>query len=109
MPIIGTIYSLHVKDNVQHVAAYIYAAAAVGVVFAGDLVTLYVFWELMMLASVWLIWRRRGPAIPTPPAMRYVLVHAVSGVLLLGGIVLSTPRPAASPSSRSTSPARPST
>jgi multicomponent Na+:H+ antiporter subunit D len=85
--VIGTIYSLHVKDNVQHVAAFVYAAAAVGVVFAGDLVTLYVFWELMMLASVWLIWRRRTPE-SYAAGMRYVLVHAVSGVLLLGGIAL---------------------
>jgi multicomponent Na+:H+ antiporter subunit D len=85
--VIGTIYSLHVKDNVQHVAAYIYAAAAVGVVFAGDLITLYVFWELMMLASVWLIWRRRTPE-SYAAGMRYLLVHAVSGVLLLGGIAL---------------------
>ena len=85
--VIGTIYSLHVKDNVQHVAAYVYAAAAVGVVFAGDLVTLYVFWELMMLASVWLIWRRRTPE-SYAAGMRYLLVHAVSGVLLLGGIAL---------------------
>lgn len=85
--VIGTIYSLHVKDNVQHVAAYIYAAAAIGVVFAGDLITLYVFWELMMLASVWLIWRRRSPAAYAA-GFRYLLVHAGSGVLLLAGIVL---------------------
>ncbi|MBS0003320.1 MAG: Na(+)/H(+) antiporter subunit D [Thioalkalivibrio sp.] len=85
--VIGTIYSLHLKDNVQHVAALIYAAAAVGVVFAGDLVTLYVFWELMMLASVWLIWRRRTPQ-SYAAGMRYLLVHTASGVMLLGGIAL---------------------
>jgi len=85
--VIGTIYSLHVKDNVQHMAAYVYAASAVGVVFAGDLVTLYVFWELMMLASVWLIWRRRTPE-SYAAGFRYLLVHAVSGVLLLAGIAL---------------------
>ncbi len=85
--VIGTIYSLHVKDNVQHVAAFLYAAAAVGVVLAGDLVTLYVFWELMMLASVWLIWRRRTPQ-SYAAGMRYLLVHSASGMLLLGGIAL---------------------
>jgi multicomponent Na+:H+ antiporter subunit D len=85
--IIGTIYSFHVRDNTQHVAAFIYAAAAVGVVFAGDLLTLYVFWELMMLASVWLIWQRRTPE-SFRAGFRYLLVHAVSGVLLLAGIVL---------------------
>jgi multicomponent Na+:H+ antiporter subunit D len=85
--LIATIYSLHVRDTVQHVAGFVYAASAVGVVLAGDLVTLYVFWELMMLASVWLIWRR-ATATAYAAGYRYLLVHAVSGALLLGGIVL---------------------
>lgn len=85
--LIATIYSLHVRDNIQHVAGLFYAAAAVGVVLAGDLITLYVFWELMMLASVWLIWRR-ATARAYAAGYRYLMVHAVSGVLLLGGIVL---------------------
>jgi multicomponent Na+:H+ antiporter subunit D len=51
------------------------------------LITLYVFWELMMLASVWLIWRR-ATATAYAAGYRYLLVHAVSGALLLGGIVL---------------------
>lgn len=85
--LIATIYSLHVKDNIQHVTAFIYAAAATGVAFAGDLITLYVFWEMMMLASVWLIWRRQS-ATSYASGYRYLLVHAVSGVTLLGGIVL---------------------
>jgi len=87
MVMIGTIYALHVKDNVQHMAAFIYAGSAVGVVFAGDLLSLYVFWELMMLSSVWLIWRNRHPQ-SFASGFRYLLVHAVSGVLLLAGIVL---------------------
>lgn len=85
--VIGTIYAWQVRDSIQHVAAFIYAAAAVGVVFAGDLLTLYVFWELMMLASVWLIWRRRS-ATSYAAGFRYLMVHAVSGVALLAGIVL---------------------
>lgn len=85
--IIATLYSLHVKDTVQHVAGFIYAASSVGVVFAGDLITLYVFWEMMMLASVWLIWRR-ATAEAYASGYRYLLVHAVSGVALLAGIVL---------------------
>jgi len=85
--LIATIYSLHVRDNIQHVAGLFYAASAVGVVFAGDLITLYVFWELMMLASVWLIWRK-ATARAYAAGYRYLLVHAVSGVMLLGGIVL---------------------
>ena len=85
--LIATIYSLHVKDNIQHVSALFYAAAATGVAFAGDLLTLYVFWEMMMLASVWLIWRR-ATKTAYAAGYRYLLVHAVSGVMLLAGIVL---------------------
>jgi len=87
MAAIGAIYALHVRDNVQHIAGFIYAASAVGVVFAGDLLSLYVFWELMMLSSVWLIWRNRSP-VSFASGFRYLLVHAVGGVLLLAGIVL---------------------
>jgi len=85
--LIATIYSLHVKDNIQHVTSLLYAAAATGVALAGDLLTLYVFWEMMMLASVWLIWRNATQAAYTA-GYRYLMVHAVSGVMLLAGIVL---------------------
>jgi len=84
--VIATVYALHVRDDVQHVAAFFYAAAATGVALAGDLITLYVFWEVMMLASVWLIWRRRTPA-SYAAGMRYLLVHAAGGMVLLAGIV----------------------
>lgn len=84
---IGSLYALHVRDRIQHAAAYLYAAGALGVVLAGDLVTLYMFWELMMVASVWLIWCRRNPTAMAS-GYRYLLVHALGGVILLAGIIL---------------------
>lgn len=86
MATIGAIYALHVRDSVQHVAGFVYAGAALGAVFAGDLVTLYVFWELMMLSSVWLIWQR-GTSVSYGAGFRYLIFHAVGGVALLAGIV----------------------
>lgn len=86
--LIGAIYALHVQDKLQHAAAFAYVGAALGVIFAGDLITLYVFWEMMMIASVWLIWCRREPAA-LAAGMRYLLMHALGGVLLLGGIILT--------------------
>jgi multicomponent Na+:H+ antiporter subunit D len=83
---IGGIYALHVEDDSQHIAAYIYAGSAIGVTFAGDLLTLFLFWELMAFASVWLIWSRRVAASDAA-GYRYLLVHAAGGVLLLAGIV----------------------
>ncbi len=84
--IIGNIYALHVDDWVQHVAAMVYAAGALGVVLAGDLVTLYVFWELTVVASVWLIWQRRS-GVSYRAGMRYLMVHGFGGMLLLAGLL----------------------
>jgi multicomponent Na+:H+ antiporter subunit D len=85
--LVGAIYALHVRDTAQHAAALVYAGSALGVVFAGDLLTLYVFWELMVFSSVWLIWCRRSP-VSMAAGYRYLLVHAFGGVVLLAGIVL---------------------
>jgi multicomponent Na+:H+ antiporter subunit D len=85
--LIGAIYALHVDDITQHVAALLYAGAALGVVFAGDLITLYIFWEIMVFTAVWLIWRR-GNVVSIAAGYRYVLVHAAGGMALAAGIVL---------------------
>ncbi|QER42643.1 Na(+)/H(+) antiporter subunit D [Thermodesulfobacterium sp. TA1] len=85
--LLTAIYSLHVKDNLHLVAGFIYAGSALGVVFAGDLVTLYIFWEIMALAStVVILTARTKKAISA--GMRYLLVHLTGGLLLLGGIIL---------------------
>lgn len=57
--LLGMIYALHVKDTIQHVAGLVYGGSALGAVFAGDLVTLFLFWELISVASVFLIWASR--------------------------------------------------
>ena len=85
--VIGMIFALHLKDTVQHIAALSYAGAALGAVLAGDLVTLYVFWELMVITSVWLIWRR-GTEVSYAAGLRYLIIHALGGVLLLAGVIL---------------------
>jgi multicomponent Na+:H+ antiporter subunit D len=87
MAFLGMVYALHVKDDVQQVAALTYAGAALGVTFAGDLVSLALFWELLAVSSVLLIWRRREAAA-VAAGFRYLLVHVFGGLLLLAGIVL---------------------
>ncbi len=85
--VIGAIYALHLDDPLQHVAAFIYAGSALGVVFAGDLITLYVFWEAMAFSSVFLIWARKTDA-SWSAGWRYILVHVTGGVILLAGVIL---------------------
>ena len=84
---IAIVYALHVKDTVQHVAGLAYAASAVGAVFAGDLLTLFIFWELLALTSVFLIWARRTDRAYSA-GIRYLIFQVLSGVLLLAGLLI---------------------
>lgn len=85
--LIAVIYALHVKDTIQHVAGLAYAASAVGAVFAGDLLTLFIFWELLALTSVFLIWARRTDRAYSS-GIRYLIIQVLSGVLLLVGVLI---------------------
>ena len=84
---LGNLYAWHVRDTVQQVAALLYAGAAIGAVFAGDLVTLFFYWEGTAIASVFLIWARRTEG-SYHTGMRYLIVQISSGVILLAGAVL---------------------
>jgi len=81
------IYALHEKDVVQHVSGLIYAGAAIGATFAGDLITLFVYWELTAVSSVFLIWARRTER-SYRAGMRYLIIQVGSGVLLLAGALI---------------------
>ncbi|MEM7355864.1 MAG: Na(+)/H(+) antiporter subunit D [Acidobacteriota bacterium] len=95
---LSAIYALHVKDRWQHTAAMTYAGSAIGGVFAGDLITLFIYWELTAITSVFLIWARpdhlqgraRDEQIERSyhAGMRYLLIQVGSGVILLAGIIL---------------------
>jgi len=81
------VYAFYLKDNTQHMAALMYIGSALGVVFAGDLVSLYFFWEIMAVASTFLILSRRTKKAQAA-GMRYILVHIFGGLCLLAGIVM---------------------
>ncbi|MCD6268557.1 MAG: Na(+)/H(+) antiporter subunit D, partial [Deltaproteobacteria bacterium] len=81
------IYAIHIKEIGQHVAAYLYVGSTLGVVFAGDLFSLFFFWEIMAASSVFLIWYNRTEA-SLKAGFRYALVHLFGGAILLGGIVM---------------------
>jgi multicomponent Na+:H+ antiporter subunit D len=84
---LGNLYAAHLRDTVQQVAALLYAGAAIGAVFAGDLITLFIYWEGTALASVFLIWARRTVA-SYHTGMRYLIIQIGSGVILLVGVAL---------------------
>ncbi|PKI01827.1 Na(+)/H(+) antiporter subunit D [Glaciecola sp. 33A] len=80
------IYALHVKDRVQIVAGLLYAGSAIGAVFAGDFITLFIFWELLAVTSAFLVFARRTQASKTA-GIRYLIIQVLSGVLLLIGAI----------------------
>ena len=84
---IGGVYALHVRDRLQQVAALAYAGTAVGIVFAGDMITLFVFWELAAITSVFLIFARRCER-STRAGFRYLAFQVVSGLMLLAGVLI---------------------
>ena len=81
----GTLYGLKQARPVELVSAQIYAGSAIGVCFSGDLVTLFVYWEIMALASTVVIWSN-GSERAYRASLRYVLMHLFGGVLLMAGI-----------------------
>ncbi len=84
---LNVIYAMYKPCRVTDASGLAYAGAAIAALFAGDFVTLFVYWELTAITSVLLI-LRGGSARRLGAAMRYLLMQVASGVLLLGGAAL---------------------
>jgi multicomponent Na+:H+ antiporter subunit D len=84
---IGVVYAAHQRDRLQSASALIYAGAAIAAVFAGDLLTLFVWWELTAISSVFLIWASRTESA-LRAGQRYLVIQVLSGLLLLAGTIL---------------------
>ncbi len=82
---LAILYSLHVDEDTQHIAAFMYVGSSLGVVFAGDFFTVLFFWEIMGITSLMLVWCQREKE-SRAAAYRYILFHVFGGGLLLGGI-----------------------
>jgi multicomponent Na+:H+ antiporter subunit D len=85
--LLTAVYALHLRDCLQQAVILAYAGTAVGAALAGDLLTLFVFWELAGLSSAFLIWARRTER-GYRAGMRYLVAQLISGLLMLAGIAL---------------------
>jgi len=81
----GALFALNQPSRLELPAAFVYAGAASGATLAGDLLTLFVFWELMAVGSTLVIWSA-GSAPAYRASQRYLAVHLLGGVLLFAGI-----------------------
>ena len=86
MAFAGGLFALGRACAAELAAALVYAGAAIGVALAGDLLTVFVFWELMAIGSTLVIWSAGGEAA-RGAGMRYVMIHLLGGVVLMAGII----------------------
>ena len=85
MALVGGLYAFRQAKWYELAAAYAYAAGAVGVSFAGDLLSLFLLWELMALTSTIVVWSGGTPAARAA-GIRYAVMHLLGGVILKVGI-----------------------
>jgi multicomponent Na+:H+ antiporter subunit D len=85
--LIGMIFAMHSNDRAHHAAASVYVAGSFGCVFAGDYLTLFIFWEMMSVSSAFLVWLNRKP-ISIRAGLRYFLFHTLGGLFIFAGLLL---------------------
>jgi len=85
MAFAGGLFAFRQARWFELAAAYAYAAGAIGVSFAGDLITMFLFWELMALFSTVVVWSG-GTSGARAAGIRYAIMHLLGGVVLKVGI-----------------------
>jgi multicomponent Na+:H+ antiporter subunit D len=85
MAFAGALFALNQPRRLELPAALLYAGSAIGVALAGDLVTVFVFWEVMAIGSTLVLWSAATPAAYRA-SMRYLMVHLFGGMLLFVGV-----------------------
>jgi multicomponent Na+:H+ antiporter subunit D len=81
----GALFALGQPSRLELPAAFVYGGAAIGAALAGDLATLFVFWELMAIGSTLVIWSAGTPGAYRA-SLRYLAIHLFGGALLFAGI-----------------------
>ena len=84
---LNVIYGAHEKHWKQHVAIMSYSGAAIAAIHAGDLLTLFVWWEATAFTSVFLILASNTNR-SYRSAVRYILIQVTSGMFLLAGAII---------------------
>ena len=81
----GGLFALRQPSRVEVPAAFVYAGSAIGVALAGDLITVFVFWELMAVGSTLVLWSH-GTRPSWHASQRYLMIHLLGGMLVFAGV-----------------------
>ncbi|MEX2151372.1 MAG: Na(+)/H(+) antiporter subunit D [Steroidobacteraceae bacterium] len=85
MAFAGGLFAFRQASGRELAAASLYAGSAIGVCFSGDLISLFVWWELMAIGSTLVVWCGDRPAT-RGAGLRYAVMHLSGGALLMAGI-----------------------
>ena len=85
MALVGGIFAYKTASTLELTAAFVYAGSAIGVTLSGDLITLFIFWEIMAIGSTLVIWSAKTEA-SYRASIRYLMIHLLGGLLLMAGI-----------------------
>jgi len=93
--IVTTFYSIgYMRSNKEHAQTRYYAcfavslASAVGVAFSGNLITLFVFYEILSLATVPLVGHKETPEAIEGARKYFLYLLSMSKTLLLSAIII---------------------
>lgn len=89
MLLAGMMFAVNRANTTELVSAMALGASAVGVVFAGDLLMLFLFWELMVIFSAVVIFAA-GTEAARGAGIRYVIIQLLAGLILKIGIEASS-------------------
>jgi multicomponent Na+:H+ antiporter subunit D len=82
----GGLFAMKQSSRIEVPCAFVYAGSAIGVTLSGDLITLFVFWELMAVGSTLVLWSQ-GQSASYRAARRYLMIHLLGGMVLFAGVV----------------------
>jgi len=86
--LLTSFYSMRYMERDTRLAEYyvllmLMVAGMVGVVFAGDLLTLFIFWETMCISSYVLVAFRKDRWEPVEAGLKYLIMSASGSVIVL--------------------------
>jgi len=75
------------RTDFYYLMTLVVNAAMLGIVLAGDMVSFYIFWEIMSWSTFLLISYNRGPALAA--GMKYIIMSVIGSVCFLVGMFRS--------------------
>lgn len=85
--VVSSIFAWRDTCTVTRAAALWLVGGGIGLVLAGDLICLFIFWELLAFSSLFLVWAGRDPS-SSAAGFRYIFLHLSGGLCLLTGVIV---------------------